>query len=118
MNISSTAIFALALILNACSDGSLSRNSARVMDEGSLFEKDPVTMVTHSGIILTMKYAIRYHNHSSNKPSYVWNIDPMIFEVTGIDRASKARVVFTNFFEQKNGCGMWGAILRRLMMST
>ena len=102
-----TAIFALASVLTACSDGS-AQNPARVMDEGTRFDKEPVTMVTQSGITLTMKYAIKYHNHSSNKPSYVWVIDPMVFEVTGIDPASKARVVFTNFFKQTNGCGMWG----------
>jgi hypothetical protein len=93
-----------AAILTACSDGS-NGQPARVLDSGANFPKAPITMVTQSGITLKMSYGVEYHNHSSNKPSEVWYITPLTFEVTGIDPSSKARIVFTNFLSQKSGCG-------------
>jgi hypothetical protein len=96
---------AAATILTACSDGS-NGQPARVLDAGTNFPKAPITMVTQAGITLTMNYGVEYHNHSSNKPSEVWYITPVTFEVTGIDPSSRARIVFTNFISQTSGCGM------------
>jgi hypothetical protein len=96
---------AAAAMLTACSNGS-SGQPARILDTGINYAKAPITMVTQSGITLTMNHGVEYHNHSSNKPSYVWYITPLTFEVTGINPSSNARIVFTNFFNQKSGCGM------------
>ncbi len=96
---------AAAAMLTACSDGS-SGQPARVLDTGENYAKAPITMVTQSGISLTMNYGVEFHNHSSNKPSYVWYITPVTFEVSGIDPSSKARIVFTNFLSQTSGCGL------------
>jgi hypothetical protein len=97
----------LATLVTACSGADTNSESARVLDNNTVYSKSQITMVTASNISIKMNYGIDYHNHSSNKPSYLWLIDPLSFEVTGLKATSSARVVFTNFLEHdSSGCGM------------
>jgi hypothetical protein len=105
-NLKLAALLSVATLLSACSGAEPTASGARVLDNNTSYAKSPLTLVTQSNIVIKMNYAIDYHNHSSNKPSHIWYIAPLQFEVSGIAPTSRARVVFTNFVTGKSGCGM------------